>query len=391
MATSGAPVRSVVWSDDVVRRTLLISNDFPPRTGGIQSYVHELATRLPAGRLVVYAPAWPGAVEFDAAQPFPVIRHPGSLMLPLPTVARRARQLIDHHSLSAVWFGAAAPLALLVPHLRTHGVERAVASTHGHEVGWSMLPGSRQALRRIGGSVDVVTFISRYARHRIAAALGPMACLEYLPPGVDGPAFRPDAVRRAEIRARWELAEAPVLVCISRLVRRKGQDQLIKALPAIRARLPGAILLLVGDGPDRNRLRRLADRLRVADHVRFTGPVRGPELAAHYAAADVFAMPCRTRGGGLDVEGLGIVFLEAGAAGLPVLAGDSGGAPEAVLDGQTGEIVDGRDTAGIAAAAAKMLGDPTLRRSYGDAGRKWVAERWTWQASADRLAELLSG
>ncbi len=371
-----------------MRRTLLITNDFPPRQGGIQSYVHELATRLPAGALSVYAPAWPGAADFDAAQPFPVFRHPGSLMLPVPAVARRALQLIDGQKASAVWFGAAAPLALLTPVLRRHGIERVVASTHGHEVGWSMLPVARQALRRIGNRVDVLTFVSKYARHRFSAAFGPMARLEHVPPGVDPVVFRPDPGRRTEVREQLGLGERPVVVCISRLVPRKGQDTLIRAWPSVRAAAPDARLLIVGSG-DHDRWRRLAAEVGVADCVLFTGGVPADDLPGYYAAGDLFAMPCRTRGRGLDVEGLGIVFLEAGAAGLAVVAGDSGGAPEAVQDGRTGVVVDGRDTDAVAAAVGVLLTDPERRAEMGRAGRAWVRRDWSWEHSAARLADLL--
>lgn len=373
-----------------MRRTLLITNDFPPRQGGIQSYVQALSERLPAQDLVVYAPAWPGAAEFDAAHPFEVVRHPGSLMLPVPSVARRAIDLVRQHHLEAVWFGAAAPLALLTPVLRRAGIIRSVASTHGHEVGWSMLPVSRQALRSIGRHVDVITFVSRYARSRIAAALGPLAALEYLPAGVDTEVFAPDPVGRARIRSQLRLGDRPVVACISRLVARKGQDVLIKALPAIVAVAPDVVLLVVGDGPERAALERSAAELGVADHVVFTGAVPWLELPAHYAAADVFAMPCRTRGRGLDVEGLGIVFLEASAMALPVVAGDSGGAPEAVLEGKTGVVVPGRDVQAVAQAVTNLLVHRDTARKWGAAGREWVADRWNWQRSADRLASLLS-
>lgn len=369
---------------------MLVTNDFPPRAGGIQSYVHSLAERLPAEDLVVYAPAWPGAAEFDAAQPFQVFRHPTSLMLPVPSVARRAAELVASHRLSAVWYGAAAPLALLTPYLKRHGVEHTVASTHGHEVGWSMLPGSRQALRAIGREVDVVTFVSDYARRRIASALGPSAALEYLPAGVDTAVFRPDPVRRKEIRQRYHLGDRPVLACISRLVARKGQDMLIRALPEIRRAVPEVRLMIVGDGPYAGDLRALADSEGVADSVVFTGGVPFTDLPAMYAAADVFAMPCRTRGRGLDVEGLGIVYLEASAAGLPVVAGDSGGAPEAVVPGETGLVVDGRVVPAIAEACVGLLADPQRSRAWGRAGRDWIEKRWNWQNSADRLATLLS-
>ncbi len=373
-----------------MRRTLLVTNDFPPRAGGIQSYVHALAERMPADDLMVYAPAWPGADEFDGRQPFQVVRHPGSLMLPVPTVARRAVELVKRHRAEAVWFGAAAPLALLAPTLRRAGVVRAVASTHGHEVGWSMLPVSRQALRVIGNNVDVVTYVSGYARRRISAALGPMAALEYLPPGVDTEMFRPDPLGRARVREALGFGDRPVVVCISRLVARKGQDVLIRALPEVLRSVGDAVLLIVGDGPDRASLGRLALQLGVGGNVTFTGAVPWPELPAHYAAGDVFAMPCRTRGHGLDVEGLGIVFLEASAMGLPVVAGDSGGAPEAVRPGETGVVVDGRDVGAVAHAVVDLLGDRARATNWGEAGRDWITRRWNWQRSADRLAALLS-
>ncbi len=373
-----------------MRRTLLVTNDFPPRAGGIQSYVQALTQRLPADDIVVYAPAWPGAAEFDARQQFEVVRHRTSLMLPGRAVARSAIRLIAEHRLSAVWFGAAAPLALLTPSLRRAGVVRAVASTHGHEIGWSMLPVSRQALRYIGAQVDVVTFVSKYARHRIAAALGRMAVLEYLPAGVDTAVFSPDPDGRARVRSALGLGERPVVVCVSRLVARKGQDMLVRALPKILGAVGDAVLLIVGDGPARDSLERLAERTGVADHVVFAGSVPWLGLPAHYAAGDVFAMPCRTRGGGLDVEGLGIVFLEASAMALPVVAGDSGGAPEAVRPGQTGVVVDGRDVGAIAEAVAALLAGPEKSMRWGQAGREWVGHRWDWQHSADRLAALLS-
>jgi phosphatidylinositol alpha-1,6-mannosyltransferase len=373
-----------------VRRTLLVTNDFPPRAGGIQSYVQALAERLPPADLVVYAPDWPGAAQFDARQRFEVVRHPGSLMLPGPTVARRAVQLVTSHRAEAVWFGAAAPLALLTPTLRRAGVVRVVASTHGHEVGWSMVPGARQALGSIGRHVDVVTYVSKYARDRISAALGPMAALEYLPPGVDTEVFRADPEGRARVRAAFRLGERPVVVCISRLVARKGQDMLIRAMPEILRTVQDAVLLIVGDGPARTSLGRLAQEVDVAGSVIFAGAVASVDLPAHYAAGDVFAMPCRTRGAGLDVEGLGIVFLEASAMGLPVVAGDSGGAPEAVLDAETGLVVDGRDVDSIAGAVVGLLTDWARARRWGEAGRDWITSRWNWQRSADRLAELLS-
>ncbi|TKV60461.1 glycosyltransferase family 4 protein [Nakamurella flava] len=374
-----------------MRRTLLITNDFPPRTGGIQSYVITLAHRLPADSLVVYAPSFPGDAEFDARQPFPVIRHPGGLLLPGVDVRKRAAELVREHRVQALWFGAAAPLALLAPRLRSEGIVRTVASTHGHEVGWAMVPGARQALRAIGRGNDVVTYVSEFARRRISAALGPQAALEYLPPGVVTDRFRPDPDAARAVRTRYGLGERPVVVCVSRLVPRKGQDVLLRALPAVADQVPDVRLLVVGDGPDAGRLARLARHHAVSDRVVFAGMVPAAELAAHYAAGDAFAMPCRTRGAGLDVEGLGIVFLEASATGLPVLAGDSGGAPETVRPGRTGVVVDGRRPTEVARELAGLLNDPERRQRWGRAGRAWVCDAWNWDRSGRRLADLLSG
>jgi phosphatidylinositol alpha-1,6-mannosyltransferase len=180
-----------------------------------------------------------------------------------------------------------------------------------------------------------------------------------------------------------------VVVCVSRLVPRKGQDMLIRAMPAIRQRVPGAALVIVGGGPYGTALRRLADRFGVAEHVVFTDGVPGDELPAHHAMADVFAMPCRTRGGGMDVEGLGIVYLEASATGVPVVAGRSGGAPETVRDGETGVVVNGLDVGAIAASVGDLLADPDRAAQMGDAGRRWVVDNWQWTTKAQRLAELL--
>ncbi|MGP4054226.1 glycosyltransferase family 4 protein [Mycobacterium sp. 4D054] len=378
-----------------MRRILLVTNDYPPRRGGIQAYLEALVGHIVESgghRLTVYAPKWKGAEDYDAvaaATGYEVVRHPGTLMVPEPTVALRMRRLIQERDIDTVWFGAAAPLALLAPLARAAGAQRVIASTHGHEVGWSMLPLARTALRRIGNDTDVVTYISSYTRGRFASAFGPGAALERVPPGVDTDRFVPDKVARAELRARYGLGTRPVVVCVSRLVPRKGQDMLIRALPAIRQRVPDAALVIVGGGPYRTALHRLAHTFGVAEHVVFTDGVPGDELPAHHAMADVFAMPCRTRGAGLDVEGLGIVYLEASSTGVPVVAGRSGGAPETVVDGQTGVVVDGWDVGAIAAAVGDLLADPARAAAMGAAGRQWVVDNWRWTRQAERLARLL--
>ncbi|KUI33330.1 alpha-(1-2)-phosphatidylinositol mannosyltransferase [Mycobacterium sp. IS-1496] len=373
-------------------RVLLVTNDFPPRAGGIQNYLEAFVDHVVAAgahQVTVYAPAWKNAADYDRAAAYEVVRHPGTLMLPEPSVAGRMRGLIASHDIDTVWFGAAAPLALLTPIARRAGAARAIASTHGHEVGWSMLPVARTALRRIGDDTDVVTFVSRYTRSRFAGAFGPHAALEHLPPGVDTERFAPDPAARADLRARYGLGDRPVVLCLSRLVPRKGQDMLMKAMPAIRRRVPDAVLVIVGGGPYRAALERLARERGVGAHVCFTGGVPGEELPAHHAMADVFAMPCRTRGAGLDVEGLGIVYLEASATGVPVVAGRSGGAPETVRDGETGLVVDGTDVGAVAAAVGDLLADPARATAMGDAGRRWALQNWQWPTRAARLTELL--
>jgi phosphatidylinositol alpha-1,6-mannosyltransferase len=370
-------------------RTLLVTNDFPPRPGGIQQFVHNLAVRQPPGSVVAYASTWKGAAEFDAEQPFEVVRESTGVLLPTPAIARRAAEIARSHGCDSVWFGAGAPLGLLADGLRRRaGIERAVSLTHGHEIGWAALPGARQLLRRIARGNDAVTYLTEFQRVRLDGALHGLTSLERLTPGVDVDAYHP-GVDGSQVRARHGLGDRPVIVCVSRLVPRKGQDMLIRALPTIRRRVPGAALLIVSGGPYRDKLQALARAEGVEADVVFTGSVRWEELPAHYAAGDVFAMPCRTRGAGLDVEGLGIVYLEASATGLPVLAGDSGGAPDAVREGETGFVVGGSDVPAIAGRLADLLSDPDRARAMGAAGRAWVEKEWRWETKAARLTELL--
>jgi phosphatidyl-myo-inositol dimannoside synthase len=368
-----------------------VTNDFPPRAGGIQSFVHGLVDRQPADSVVVYAPSWDGAAAFDAASPFPIVRHRTSLMIAEPTVARRAREIARAECCDSVLFGAAAPLGLLANGLRRSGVERFVALTHGHEAAWAQLPGARELLRRIGAQNDVVTYLGEYTRSRIASALDDdaAAAMVRLTPGVDEIAFSPDT-DGAPVREQYGLTGRPVVVCVSRLMTRKGQDTLIEAWPAVRRQVPGAALLIVGEGPYRGHLERLVRDHGLENDVVLTGGVPWAELPAHYAAGDVFAMPCRTRRRGLDVEGLGIVYLEAAATGLPVVAGDSGGAPDAVRDGETGYVVPGGSVPAVAARVVELLRDPETARAMGARGRAWVEQTWTWRRQADLLSELLA-
>lgn len=378
-----------------MQKTLIVTNDFPPRPGGIQAFVHNMAVRQPAGSIVVYASTWRDGAEcarFDAEQPFPVIRDRTKVMVPTPRVTRRAAEILRAEQCDAVWFGAAAPLGLMAPALRRAGAGRLLGMTHGHEAAWAQLPVARQLLRRIGAGTDTLTYLGEYTRSRIAGAVGPEAAarMVQLPPGVDERTFHPDS-GGAEVRRRLGLADRPVVVCVSRLVPRKGQDTLIEAMPQILADVPDAVLLIVGGGPYRADLEKLAQARGVAGSVRFTGSVPWEELPAHYGAGDVFAMPCRTRRGGLDVEGLGIVYLEASATGLPVVAGDSGGAPDAVLEGETGYVVPGGSAQAAAERIVRLLADEQLRRRMGEAGRRWVERSWRWDLLAGRLTSLLAG
>ena len=325
-------------------RVLVVTNDFPTRIGGIETFVLALCRAMPADQVVVYTASMPGAEEYDATLPFPVYRDPSSMLLPTRAVARRAAEVMRRHGCDRVLFGASAPLGLLATSLRRAGAVRTVALTHGHEVWWARVPGSRQLLRRIGDTTDVMTYVSGWCHDHIAPALSPAARarMRRLSPGVDTDRFYPGS-GGAEVRLDLGLApDQPVVVCVGRLVRRKGQDTLLRAWPDVLRSHPSAVLLLVGDGPSRHRLEQIADAVGVTGSVVFAGSVDAADVPAYMDAGDVFAMPCRSRLWGLEVEAWGIVFLEAQACGLPVVVGSSGGAGETVLPGSRGRVVRGR-------------------------------------------------
>jgi phosphatidyl-myo-inositol dimannoside synthase len=374
-------------------RTLVVTNDFPTRQGGIESFVYALADRLPADEVVVYTAAMPGDRTFDALLPFTVVRDPTSMLLPTPAVARRTADVLRAEDCDAVLFGAAAPLGLLADRLRQAGARRVVGLTHGHETWWARVPAARHALRRIGTGCDVLTYVSEFCRRRIATALSDdvAARMVRLAPGVDTQVFRP-GVGGAVIRERLGIdPDRPVLVSVSRFVDRKGQDALIKAMPHVLRTVPDALLLLVGDGPTRGRLDRLVRDNDLARSVVFAGAVPWSEAPGWFDVGDVFAMPCRTRKGGLEPEALGIVFLEAQACAHPVLVGDSGGAPETVLHGETGYVVDPFNPLAIAARAVDLLSDLDRARSMGEKGRAWVEREWSWEESVAILRRLVAG
>ncbi len=367
-------------------RTLVVTNDFPTRRGGIETFVLSLCQQLPADEVVVYTAAMPGGPSYDATLAFPVHRDPTSTLLPTPRVGARVERVLRETGCDRVLFGASAPLGLLAGRLRAAGALRIVGLTHGHEVWWARTPGARQALRRIGDGCDVLTYVSEWCRDQIAPALSTSAAarMRQLSPGVDPQRFHPGCGGDA-VRARFGIApEAPVVVCTARMVRRKGQDVLLEAWPEVLRRVPVGRLLLVGDGPHRAGLERSA-----GGSVVFTGSVPWSEMPAYTDAGDVFAMPCRTRLGGLEPEAFGIVSLEAAACALPVVIGDSGGAPETVLDGGTGFVVDPHDVREVTDRLVALLTDRALARAMGERGRHRAEQFWTWQRSGERLSALL--
>ena len=367
-----------------IPRTLVVTGHFPPMSGGVQTFTWELVRRLAPGRLVVVAPEWPGAAEVDAGLGFPVVRRRGYLLFrDLPDIVRR-------HRLDTGWITALAPFGLYVPFLRRAGLRRVVASSHGQELGWIHAWPTRIALRHMAWGVDTLTYLSATTRDAIGAVVRGRTPMRQLAGGVDTRRFRPDAAARQAVRRRYGLGDRPVVVSVSRLVRRKGQDILLRAWPQVLAAVPDAALLIVGDGPMRATLAERAERDH-PDSVVVTGPVSAEELPGHYAAADLFVLPCRDDRQGLQSEGLGLSALEAAAAGLPVIVGRSGGSASSVQPDRTGVVVDATEPAPLAAAVVSLLRNPEKARRMGGAGRRWVEECWSWDAAADRLVAILAG
>lgn len=374
--------------------TLIITNDFPPRPGGIQTFVYELAMRFKPSELTVLTSRWEGWEEFDASLPFTVVRANTKVLLPTKSTLLLARQIIVETGADSVLFGAAAPLGLLAPKLRAIGIKHVVAITHGHEAGWAITPVTRQLLRKVADSADFLTYLGSYTRAAIGKVLSISAQskMRQLTPGVDPQVFTPDnKVHGDLLRESLGLASRPVVVCVSRLMERKGQDSLILNWHQLQERVPGAALVIVGDGPFRPKLESMVNKSDLVGDVFFTGKVPYEVLPHWYAVGDVFAMPCRTRMGGWDVEGLGIVYLEASATGLPVIAGNSGGAPDAVLDGVTGYVVDSQDDNDLVNVLSELLTDESLRTEFGGAGRQWVESNWTWDHEFTRVDSMLKG
>ena len=365
-------------------RILLVTNDFPPRVGGIQNYLWNIYSRLDPSDVVVLAPGHPGDHHWDQAQRFEVVRWPGRVYWPTTSLSKRLSEIVATHQIDAVAFGAMLPMNLLGGR-----VDRpVVVHTHGFEVAWARVPALRQMLRRIARGAALITVISDYTERLIQRAVPDRTRIEMLRTGVDLERFTPEA-DGAEVRKRYGLEAAPVVTHVSRLVARKGQDLLIRAMPIVRKQVPDAKALIVGGGPYESKLRTLAATERVEDAIAFAGEVGEQDLAAHYAAGDVFAMPCRSRWATLEIEGLGLVYLEAQACARPAITGDSGGAPEAVVPGETGFVVGGNDHRALAARLVDLLGDPARAKAMGAAGRAFVEANHRWDDVVARYRRML--
>jgi phosphatidylinositol alpha-1,6-mannosyltransferase len=366
---------------------VLVTNDFPPKLGGIQTYLWELWRRLPPDSFTVIAPDQPGADGWDRTQPFDVVRMRGPLLVPGRTLARAINAVVARHHSGLVLLDPVAHTAPLVGRLDVpYGVV-----VHGAEV---VIPASmpvvQLAVRRSLRNAAVVVAAGDYPARAAELAAGRPVPTVNIPPGVDVERFVPvGPARRAEIRQRYGVdPDAPLIVSVSRLVPRKGMDTLIAAAARLAVRHPGVEVLIAGQGRDRSRLAGLIDS--VGAPVRLVDRVDGADLPDFYAMADVFAMLCRNRWGGLEQEGFGIVFLEAAACGVPQVAGNSGGAGDAVVDGTTGVLVDHpRDLDDVVDALDGVLADPHRRAAMGLAARDRAVNALNHDVLAARLHDAI--
>lgn len=378
----------------VSKKILFVTNDFGPRAGGIETFIIGLIERLPHSLVTVYTSAQGDTREYDAAwlanYGVQVIRDKSTILLPTPRVTRAVAQVVKSAQMEIIAFGAAAPLAFMASSLRRAGATRIIALTHGHEVWWSALFPFSLIMRRIGATTDALTYLGEFTRGAISKALTTKAAqaMVKIAPGIDIEHFAP--VDSSALRASLGLEKKKVIVSVGRLVHRKGQDHLIESMTAVVNEVPNAHLVLVGEGPYRKHLMNLVEKLSLHDCVTFIGRIQYEDLPTYFCVGDVFAMPSRSRFFGLEVEGLGIVYLEASACGLPVIAGASGGAPDAVLDGVTGVVVDGLDNAAIAVEIINLLKDPARASAMGRAGREWIVDKWRWEIWAEEFKKLLS-
>ena len=383
-----------LWLELAVSNPVLfVTNDFGPRAGGIETFIIGLIQRRPFGQTIVYTSFQENSAQFDADwlanYGVRVIRDRSKILLPTPRVALHLRGIIKKEGITTAAFGAAAPLGLLSASMKRAGVVRTVALTHGHEVWWAKVFPFNLLLRRIGSTVDVLTYLGEFTRKAISKALSARAqsAMVKIAPGIDVEHFI--STDASSLRESLGLADKKVIVSVGRLVHRKGQDHLIEAMPEILKNVPRAHLLLVGEGPYREHLQNLVHQLKLESSVTFIGRIQYQDLPMYICVGDIFAMPSRSRLMGLEVEGLGIVYLEASSCGLPVLAGDSGGAPDAVIQNETGLVVSGTDNKEIASAAVALLTNLEASQKMGTVGRQWIVDNWRWEIWSKAFEELL--
>ena len=373
-----------------MQKLLLITNDFGPRAGGIETFVIGLLERIKDKEIWVYTSRQANSDDYDQQwlkkYRVRVIRDRSRILLPTPRVILNLRKLISGEEIEIIWFGAAAPLGIAAPWLRLPSIKRVVALTHGHEVWWAKIPPFSWLLRYASSGIDYFGYLGAYTRKAISRAVNPEK-LVHIAPGIDVKHF---SATSSKLRRDLQIGDRPVIISVGRLVHRKGQDQLIKALSIIKEAIPDVILIIVGEGPHRERLNKLVKQYELTDSVKFLGRISYNDLPRYLSASDVFAMPSRDRLFGLEVEGLGIVYLEASACELPVIVGKSGGATDALIEGITGISVDGRNPNEIANAAIKLLKDKKLSKKMGKAGRKWVENEWSWQIWRKRFSKLIN-
>ena len=377
-----------------LRKILLVTNDLGPRAGGIETFILGLLDQLDGSQVVIYTAAQPGSTEFDKALSEKsgalIVRDKSSILLPTPWVNRRVRAVAMRHQSEVIWFGAAMPLAWMSGLLKRAGAKRIVAITHGHEVWWAKLPPFRQIFAQSTKSIDALTYLGDFTRSAMAPVVNARCQMVQIAPGISIEHFSPGAKSQTLI-AELHLEGKQVLISVGRLVHRKGQDKLLEALPEILLTHPDTVLLFVGVGPRQKKLDQLVRTHDLSEYVRFVGRVAYDKLPEYFRLGDLFVMPSRSRLAGLEVEGLGIVYLEASASAIPVVAGASGGAPDAVIPGKTGIVVDGKRASEIARAVIELLDHPSKMVEMGRAGRAWTQERWSWQIWGERFREVLLG
>jgi phosphatidylinositol alpha-1,6-mannosyltransferase len=387
---------------------LLISDIFPPTVGGSGRWFWEIYRRLSRARIVVAAGEAPGASAFDAEHDleterlklaFPTLFIRPRTLVPYAQAYRRLRKLIQRHDITRLHAARAAPEGLLALAVRVRTGVHYCCYAHGEEVNLSN-PEERPRWyrRRVLSSRELASIVyvvlrgadyvianSENTRYILTHRWGlPERKVRLLNPGVDTAWFVP-APRDAVVRARLGWSERKVLLTVGRLQKRKGHDVMVRALAAVRRRHPDALYSIVGDGDERSHLERLVEELGLSGHVQFLGEVDEDTLLSCYQQCNLFVLPNREIEG--DIEGFGMVLLEAQACGKPVIAGQSGGTMEAMKAPDTGLLVHCHQAEALAAAVDDLLSDSARSERMGQAARQWAVE-FGWDRLAARAVDL---